>query len=257
VFILNNVTYTATVAGVGTGATPTGTVTFYDGATALGTVTLTAGVATLTAAPTTAVTHSITAVYNGNTNYLTKTSNTVSLVAVDFTIAVSSGAPSTASVLPGTTASYDLVVTPVGAATFPAVINLAGAGAQTGVTVTLTPSSTAAGAGATNTLLNVPTINSLVASNNKKEDLGRKLAPFSLALLLLPLMGIRRGRKMWQRFLSVVLLLVGGLAASAALSGCSSVPSGYFGQSPSSYTIVVTGTSGPLTHSTSVTLTIE
>jgi hypothetical protein len=32
---------------------------------------------------------------------------------------------------------------------------------------------------------------------------------------------------------------------------------GYFGQAPANYTISVTGTSGALTHSTSVTLTVE
>jgi hypothetical protein len=59
------VTFTATV----TGATPTGTVTFKDGATVIGTGTLNgAGVATFTISSLAVGNHSITATYNGDTN---------------------------------------------------------------------------------------------------------------------------------------------------------------------------------------------
>jgi hypothetical protein len=63
------VTLTATVTS---GAT--GTVTFYDGVTSLGTGTLSGNTATLTTSALTAGGHSITAVYEGDTNYLSSTS---------------------------------------------------------------------------------------------------------------------------------------------------------------------------------------
>ena len=66
------VTFTATATAPYN--TPTGTVTFYDGATSLGTGTLTNGVATLTTSALTIGTHSITAVYGGDTNNTTATS---------------------------------------------------------------------------------------------------------------------------------------------------------------------------------------
>ena len=77
------VTFTATVRIVSPGVgTPTGTVTFKDGATTLGTGTLSGGVATLTVPSTSPViaalavgTHSITASYGGDTNDLTSTSS--------------------------------------------------------------------------------------------------------------------------------------------------------------------------------------
>ena len=79
-----SVTFTATVtvAAPGTG-TPTGTVTFKDGATVLGTGTLnTSGVAMLTVPSTSPLipslvvgTHNITASYGGDTNGLTSTSS--------------------------------------------------------------------------------------------------------------------------------------------------------------------------------------
>ncbi len=71
-----SVTFTATVAvtAPGTG-TPTGTVTFRDGATVLGTGTLNAGgQATLSTAALTAGAHAINAVYAGDANFSTSTS---------------------------------------------------------------------------------------------------------------------------------------------------------------------------------------
>jgi hypothetical protein len=70
-----SVTFTATVAPVSPGAgTPTGSVTFYDGATSIATVTLTGGVATFTTSTLTVGTHSIKAVYGGDANFKTSTS---------------------------------------------------------------------------------------------------------------------------------------------------------------------------------------
>jgi hypothetical protein len=66
----NSVTFTATVSG--NGATPTGTVTFKDGATTLGPGTLNGGTPDTATFSTTALVsgaHSITAVYNGDPNY--------------------------------------------------------------------------------------------------------------------------------------------------------------------------------------------
>ena len=73
-----SVTFTAMVSAVSPGTgTPTGTVVFYDGATALGTRTLTAGSASLsTSSLSVGNSHSITVVYNGDTNYTGSTSST-------------------------------------------------------------------------------------------------------------------------------------------------------------------------------------
>ncbi len=70
-------TITATVTAVAPGAgTPTGTVTFSDGSTTLGTSTLDAsGVATFNSSNFTIGTNSITAAYNGDSNFLTRTSS--------------------------------------------------------------------------------------------------------------------------------------------------------------------------------------
>ncbi|MBZ5554812.1 MAG: tandem-95 repeat protein, partial [Acidobacteriia bacterium] len=70
------VTFTAVVtSGAGT---PTGTVTFNEGATALGTGTLSAGTASLMTVSLSAGTHSITAVYNGDASFAGSTSAVLS-----------------------------------------------------------------------------------------------------------------------------------------------------------------------------------
>src|SRR5439155_1116337 len=90
------VTFTASVTGTVPGAgTPSGTVTFQDGATPLGTGTLDgAGRATLSSSALAAGTHAITAVYAGDTTFNGSTSGTVSQVVnkVDTTTALSSSA---------------------------------------------------------------------------------------------------------------------------------------------------------------------
>ena len=74
----SSVTFTSTVTGGG--ATPTGTVTFYDGASAIGTSALSGGVATITVSDfqATSSPHSITAVYSGDVNYDKSTAAAVS-----------------------------------------------------------------------------------------------------------------------------------------------------------------------------------
>jgi len=76
-----SVTFTATVAAPTSGVNVlTGTVNFLDGTTLLGSATVAAGVATITISTLTAGTHSITAVYVGNTDFLSSTSSGVSQV---------------------------------------------------------------------------------------------------------------------------------------------------------------------------------
>jgi hypothetical protein len=99
-----SVTFTATVSSTAA----TGTVQFYDGSTALGSpVTLSSGVATYSTSALSNATHSITAVYSGDLNYASSTSNAVSQVvgsglATTTTTLTNIGPVLTASVSPGT-----------------------------------------------------------------------------------------------------------------------------------------------------------
>src|SRR5262249_16672002 len=74
------VTLTATVTGQGT---PTGTVTFRDGAAVLGTAPLSGGQASLTVPTLGLGAHAISAAYGGNSEFLASTSAALSLVVND------------------------------------------------------------------------------------------------------------------------------------------------------------------------------
>ena len=96
-----SVTFTATVSDASTGSTgtPTGTVTFKDGATTLGTGTLSSGVATFStsALSVSGSPHSITAVYAGDSNFSGSTSSALSQAVNNPVPAITTLSPSSAT----------------------------------------------------------------------------------------------------------------------------------------------------------------
>jgi len=130
-FVLNPVIFTATIAS--TAGTPTGTVAFYDGMALLSTESMTAGVATYQTSALLAGTHSITAVYSGDTNFLTETSSALSQVIENFTICTPGGT-SSVTANPRGQAVYTFTVTPPMGATFAGPISFSVTGLPTGAT---------------------------------------------------------------------------------------------------------------------------
>ena len=256
----NTETLTATISF--TASVPTGSVNFLDGTTLLSTVPLTNGVAVLSTAALSIGSHSITAVYSGDTNFVSVISAAQSITVQDFnlTISISSGSGSASvtsvTALPGSAAVYTFTLSPVGSATFPATVTLSASGLPAGATATFSPATLAAGTGSTNVTMTIQ----LPATTSKLQPanhFGRGLGPFTLALLLLPFAGrMRRAGRKLGRGVSLALLLTIGIGATVGLTGCG-YSTGFFGQAQQTYTVTVTGTSGALAHSTTVTLTVE
>ncbi len=73
----DSVTFTTTITSTSSGGTPTGTMTFKDGAATLGTAPIMAGVATFTTSTLSAGTHTITAVYGGDMTHVAGTSASI------------------------------------------------------------------------------------------------------------------------------------------------------------------------------------
>ena len=264
----NSTTFTATVTS--TVGTPTGTVSFYSGTTLLGTVTLSSGVAAFATSSLASGADAITAVYSGSANFLTVTSAVLTEnVSFDFTVVSSggtAGAPPTATVLPGGTGNYTLTITPISGTVFPLPTTLTITGLPTGATVTVAPTVWVLGATNTWTLpANTPitpltisiTTAAITAMNEHHTPLDRKLPLLALGVLLLPFSSrMRRAARRAGRTISVLLVLVAGLAAVAGLTGCGAT-NGFFGQGPQTYTVTETVTTGTVSHSSTVTLTIQ
>jgi hypothetical protein len=269
VILTNPLVFTATVSSTTT--TPTGTVSFLDGTTPLGQGALSNGAATLSTSSLAAGNRTITAVYSGNANFSAATSGALTESVLDFNLTNVGGsgiASPSQTVTPGGTASYPLTILPTNGTTFPAPITLSLAGLPSGAIATIGPSSwapvttttwtfpanTALPTTATTLAIQTP---SVVARLEPGTQLRRTLSPVALGLLLLPLAGIRRRLgKTLGRTIFTLLLLVAGASAMAGLSGCGT-NSGFFGQPSQTYTMTVTATSGTLSHSTSVTLTVQ
>jgi RHS repeat-associated protein len=139
-------TLTATVSG----SNPTGTVTFKDGSTTLGTGTLSGGTATLGISTLGVGSHNLTAVYAGDTNYLTSTSAGLSQVVNSALVASTTTLSTSATPAAlGSAVSFSASVTggssPTGSVTFMDGSNTLGTGSLSNGVATLAVSSLTAG----------------------------------------------------------------------------------------------------------------
>ncbi len=249
------VTFTATVSS--SASTPTGSVTFLDGSTSLGSSTLSQGVATLTTSTLAAGVHTITAQYGGDANFTALTSSALIETIQDFSLTLSGSSTSSVTVAPGGTATYDLVVAPSAGTTFPAAVTLSVTGAPTGATTTITPKTLPAGAGATHVTLTVQ-VPSQTASSllQHHEILALRLSPMMLGLLL-PFAGKIRRRAGKPGRWSLLLLLVISVGSIAGLTGCGGTSTSTPVNTPTSYNMAFTATSGALSQSTTLKLTVQ
>jgi hypothetical protein len=278
-----SVTFTATVTSGYTG-TPTGTVSFFDGSTSLGSASLSGGVATLVTAATSllAGSHSITANYSGDSNFLSSNSSTFAQnvnPAATGTTLTSSANPSSV----GKTVIFTAHVSSSVSGTLSGTVSFyldGGSSAVASVAVSggsaqFSTNSLAAG---------THTLNAVYASSNPNFG-GSASAPLTQAITDFSISAspasstIARGS---SGTYTLTLAPIGGLTGSVSLS-CTGVPSNSTcaispspvtldGANPvqatvtvtiskhantGTHTLTLTGVSGSLTRSTTVTLRIN
>jgi len=251
-FVSSTVTLTATVSS--SSGSPTGSVDFYDGATLLGSGTLASGTATYVPSNLVPGTHSITVVYSVDSNYSTVTRSALSQVVSDLTLALASGGSSTATISPGETATYHLTIGPSGSV-LPAAVTVSASGGPAGSTITITPQTIAPGAGATNVTVTVQ-VPSATAVVRRSNAWAVGLWVPLIGMLALPF-GIERRRLSLKRVHFVVLLSI-VVVSTGTILGCGGTPrSTPPTQQPTNYTVTVTASSGSVSHSTPLTLTVQ
>ncbi len=255
-----SLTLTAQVTNQSTvsSGTPTDTVSFYDGTTLLGTGLLSGSTATYTTSSLAAgTTHVFSAVYAGDTNFTgstTKSSVSVLVKSLDFTLA--SSGTTTQTVMPGGSTSFTFDTAPVNG-TYPADVTFAVTGLPLGATVTFSPSSIPMGSPAQTVTMTIRTGTATATAVHPGLGLGRDAKLLLLGLLLLPFAGLRRVRRsLAGRCFVIALTMVMGIVGMTALSGCGAT-SGFNGQSVKNYTITVTATCGSIQHSSTVNLNVQ
>lgn len=242
-FISNPVTFAASVPSPA--SAPTGTVAFYDGATQVGSSALASGSGGVSTSTLALGLHTVTAVYSGDANYVGATSAGLPVLMEDFSITPKGSTAGGVTVYPGKSATYSILIAPIGGPTLPQAMTLSASNLPDGSTYTFSPATIAANSAATTVTLNV-TPKSLAA---KSTGMGGGALPMALGLLLLPFAARRRRRAAWLR-----CLLIGacGVALAAGVSACGGVT-----YTPRSFTMTVTAASGALSHSAAVPITVE
>ncbi len=255
------VTLTATVQG----NSPTGAVTFLNGATSLGTAPISGNSASLTTSFATAGPVSLTASYAGDANNLASTSSpiTVTIVAPSFAVDVS---PASATVTPGQSATFTVTVTPAGGFATAVTLGCGALPSQASCAFS-TPSVTPGGDQPVQVMLTVSTAASTADLRQNPLGLpGREpWFPTGAVVSMAGLMGLARVRRAslrWRQLLQAVALLTTAWALSASFIGCGggggatpSNPGTPAGTSTISISATATGSSSPQT--ASINLIVE
>jgi hypothetical protein len=250
------VTFTATVASAAAG-TPSGSVAFQCLNYAPGqsivspAVSLNNGIAswTTTSLPAFDYNNCFTAIYSGDQNFLSSASPDESLTVADFQMNFS--IPLSLTLFPGQSSTFTMTVTPYGGA-YNGTVAFSATGAPPGATVTFNPTSVTPGSSpvTVDVTITAPT----PSAQARLAARPRKGAPLLLALLL-PLLGLRKVRRRLWRTGSLLLLALFSLFGIGGMIACTK--SGFFDQTPRTYSVVLTGTSVTTQHSTTLNLTVE
>jgi photosystem II stability/assembly factor-like uncharacterized protein len=252
-----SITLTATVnKGTGT-ATPTGNVTFSEGATVLGTGALNASaVATLQTSALAVGAHNITASYSGDATYSASTSAPVTVTVLpppDYAVSTPTG---TATVTAGQPATYTITITPSGG--FNTAVNFACSGLPAQTSCTFNPTSVIPNGAAASTTLTITTTARGAAS--PATNLGAGLITggsfFALALVF----GLT-DKKRRLHVLCMGLVVAGLLGAMVACGGGggnpSPTPTPISGTPAGTFNVTVSATSGSIAHSSVITLVVR
>ncbi len=238
-------------------AAATGTVTFMDGATTLQAVVITAGQASYTAINLSVGQHMITAAYSGDATYAMSSaaSQTVTVTAIPPNFAITSS-PTSATISAGQSATFNLSIAPQGG--FNKLLYLTCNGLPALATCSFSPQQvTLNGSTPAAVVLTVNTTGkakaSMIASNTG--SLG--MTPLYAAIIPFGFVAFLFGRKQRSSVLRRLLVLSCILMMATAFVACGGSKSSKPSTPAGSSTVTVTASSGGVTNTLNLTLTIQ
>ena len=246
-----SVTFTATVSPVPTG-TPTGTVSFYSGTTLLGTATVdSSGVATFSDSSLTAGTATITAVYSGNAGLAGSTSEPLTLTVGNAPVYTITAPQTPFTVTGGGSVNVNVFVPPVGGA-YNSLVTMSASGLPAGAVATFNPPVVTPGSTGAPTVM---TIRTAAQTGSIPADHTPKF-PFVPVGMAAGLCFVASHRKRLAKSVAVLLVTLSLSGGVLMMTGCNGGFAGAPRQSRS-YVITITGTSGTLHPSTTITLIVK
>jgi Glycoside hydrolase family 44/Bacterial Ig-like domain (group 3) len=261
-----SVTFTAHVSPQSGQGTPTGTMTFLDGATQLGTGSLSSSAAQFSTSTLSVGTHSITASYSGDANDIASTSSAVSVTVTsapppDFSLSSSGNA---LTIDAGHSGSLTLTVTPENG--FKQSVAFACTGLPSGAACTFSPQTVMPSGAPASTALKIQIPSSaaspaLVSATRRTGGFNARasaLLTFSIAAIF-GIFGITTRKDQRPRRARLAPALVGACAIVSLLVSVSCAGYSSGSQPPTSQTYAVTviaSSSGAPTHSETITVTV-
>jgi hypothetical protein len=263
---LDSLTVKVSVNG-GTGnATPTGTITLSSGSYSSAATSLSGGSANISIAAgiLPVGTDTITASYSGDSSYgAATTTASVTILLSSFTVSGTS-----ISLAPGSTTGNTSTITVTPTNSFTGTIELTASittsptGAVNLPTVSFGTSSTViiSGSSASTTTL---TIGTLAATSSASPYTTRHSTPWiaggGTAVACILLIGVPTQRRNWRKMLALLLLFIPIAGAMTACSGSATGTGsqGMPGTTAGAYIITVSGTSGTLTQTSTINLTVQ
>ena len=257
--VLQTVSLAATVAPLPNGS-PLGTVSFYNGSDLIGNSNLnSSGVATFSTTSLPVGVDNLTAVYSGNSAFAASTSNvvpeTINNLVTPSTFAVTT-LETSVTVTQSGSVNIDVSVLPVGGA-FDNVVTMSSTGLPAGATASFNPPTAIPGSSGAPTLLTVQ----MASPTSRSVDPGKLFGSMALAIGLCG-MGFtgKHFSRRFKRILRVIsLACLGSTLIACAGNGFLLAPSTPSTQPASNavYVVTITGTSGSMQASTTVSLEVQ